>query len=45
MLKCCQRKLQKRFCSKEQAGHEVPIIHFYTMGRTDNIRKIARNVF
>ena len=24
---------------------QVPIIHFYTMGRTDNIRKIARNVF
>ena len=22
MLKCCQRKLQKRFCSKGQAGHE-----------------------
>lgn len=23
----------------------VPVIHFYTMGRTDNIRRIARKVF
>lgn len=31
--------------AKELKAAEVPIIHFYTMGRTDNIRKIARNVF
>lgn len=27
----------------KEAG--VPVIHFYTMGRTDNIQKIARTVF
>ena len=31
--------------AKELKAAGVPIIHFYTMGRTDNIRKIARNVF
>ena len=35
--------------TKEAIDHAkaagVPIIHFYTMGRTDNIRKIACNVF
>ena len=31
--------------AKELKAAEVPIIHFYTMGRTDHIRKIARNVF
>ena len=30
---------------KELKAAGVPIIHFYTMGRTDNIRKIASNVF
>ena len=31
--------------AKELKAAGVPIIHFYTMGRTDNIRKIACNVF
>lgn len=31
--------------ARELKAAGVPIIHFYTMGRTDNIRKIARNVF
>ena len=31
--------------AKELAAHGVPAIHFYTMGRTDNIRRIAENVF
>ena len=35
----------ENFSPEELKAAEVPIIHFYTMGRTDNIRKIARNVF
>lgn len=31
--------------ARELKAAGVPIIHFYTMGRTDNIRKIAKNVF
>ncbi len=31
--------------ARELIAHGVPVIHFYTMGRTDNIRRIAENVF
>ena len=31
--------------SRELIAHGVPVLHFYTMGRTDNIRRIAENVF
>jgi methylenetetrahydrofolate reductase (NADPH) len=31
--------------AKELKAHNVPVIHFYTMGRSDNIQKIAREVF
>ncbi len=31
--------------SKELIRHGVPIIHFYTMGKSDNIRQIAQQVF
>ena len=31
--------------SKELMEHGVPIIHFYTMGKSDNIRQIAKQVF
>ncbi|NOX84526.1 MAG: methylenetetrahydrofolate reductase [NAD(P)H] [Chlorobi bacterium] len=31
--------------SKELIERNVPVLHFYTMGRSDNIRKIAKAVF
>lgn len=31
--------------SKELLAAGVPIIHFFTMGRADNIRRIAENIF
>ena len=31
--------------SKELIAHDVPVIHYYTMGRSDNILKIAEAVF
>ena len=31
--------------SKELVSHNTPVIHFYTMGRADNIVKIAKAVF
>jgi len=31
--------------SRELLGAGVPVIHFFTMGRSDNILKIARNIF
>ncbi len=31
--------------SKELAASGVPVVHYYTMGRSDNIQKIARAVF
>lgn len=31
--------------ARELKAAGVPVIHFYTMGRTDNIRRIAQNVF
>ncbi len=31
--------------SKELIDHGVPIIHFFTMGRADNILKIAKEIF
>ena len=30
---------------RELMNHGVPVIHFYTMGRTDNVRRIAEEVF
>lgn len=30
---------------KELRAAGVPVLHFYTMGRTDNIQKIARSIF
>lgn len=30
---------------RELKASGVPVLHFYTMGRTDNIRKIARAIF
>ncbi|KAF0203085.1 MAG: methylenetetrahydrofolate reductase [Bacteroidetes bacterium] len=31
--------------SKELIKHGVPVLHFYTMGKSDNIQKIAKAVF
>jgi len=31
--------------SRELIASGVPVLHFYTMGKTDNIRKIAKEVF
>ncbi len=31
--------------SKELIARNVPVLHFYTMGRSDNIRKVAKAVF
>jgi methylenetetrahydrofolate reductase (NADPH) len=31
--------------SKELLKFGVPVIHYYTMGKSDNIRKIAEQVF
>jgi methylenetetrahydrofolate reductase (NADPH) len=31
--------------SKELLAHNVPVIHYFTMGRSDNIREIAKTVF
>ena len=31
--------------SKELIKFEVPVLHFYTMGKSDNIYKIAKAVF
>ncbi len=31
--------------AKELKARNVPVIHFYTMGRSDNIQKIAKEVF
>lgn len=31
--------------SKELLASGVPVIHFFTMGRADNIRRIAENIF
>lgn len=31
--------------SKELLSREVPVIHYFTMGRSDNIREIAKAVF
>jgi methylenetetrahydrofolate reductase (NADPH) len=31
--------------SKELAAHNVPAIHFYTYGISDNVQRIAKEVF
>jgi len=31
--------------SKDLIKHNVPVLHFYTMGKSDNIQKIAKAVF
>ena len=31
--------------SKELLKFGVPVLHFYTMGKSDNIQKIAKEVF
>ena len=31
--------------AKELIKANVPVLHFYTMGKTDNIKKIAQNIF
>jgi methylenetetrahydrofolate reductase (NADPH) len=31
--------------SRELIQHGVPVIHFYTMGRSDNVKKIAEAIF
>ena len=31
--------------SKELMAQGVPVLHYYTMGKSDNIRQIAREVF
>lgn len=31
--------------SRELLAHGVPVIHFFTMGRSDNIRRIAEKIF
>ena len=31
--------------TKELVVADVPVLHLYTMGKTDNIRKIAKAVF
>jgi methylenetetrahydrofolate reductase (NADPH) len=31
--------------SKELLAFGVPVLHYYTMGKSDNIRKIAERVF
>lgn len=50
--KCCDNKSVKELGvkwaiaqAKELKSQGVPSIHFYTMGKSDNIRKIAKEVF
>jgi methylenetetrahydrofolate reductase (NADPH) len=52
VLKCKQQKEIKQVGvewaieqSKELVAAGVPVVHYYTMGRSDNILKIARAVF
>jgi methylenetetrahydrofolate reductase (NADPH) len=30
---------------RELTAHQAPVLHFYTMGKADNVMKVAREVF
>ena len=52
MLKCKTNKEVRQLGvewaiaqSKELIGFGVPVLHFYTMGKSDNVQKIAASVF
>ncbi len=52
LLKCSDNKQARQLGAewataqcRELMAEKVPVIHFYTMGRVDNIVKIAKNIF